>query len=317
MSSFFDIVKTTLYGIFQVIATVFHWIIRFLNYEISSVGSNPLTVGKLLLAIGFICFGIYLVRKLVSQIEKRVLERLDVERPVRDTIRTVIFYFLNLILFLFILRMLNIPITVLTVVGGAVAFAVGLGAQNIVYDLLSGFVIVLEHPVRKGDLIEIDNIAGRVEDIGTRATRLLTLDNKHLIVPNNFLLSKTILNWTLSDEVIRSELQVGVTYGTSTADLEKIMYEVASAHSEVKKDPPPKVIFDDFGNDALIFKLSFFASIDNILDLRRIKSDLRFSLSKAFKRNNIAIAFPQRDIHFKGDSHPVKVEILSEKEKNN
>lgn len=303
-------------GLFEKISILLYWISAFLRIQVIDIGGDPLTVGEITLAIVITAFGIFFIRKMSSHVESKVLSHFDIEPAFRYTIKTFVSYFLILILALFVLRLLNIPVTVITAVGAAFAFALGLGAQNIVYDFLSGLIMILEHPVRKRDLIEVDNITARVEHVGARATRLLTLDNKHLIVPNNYFLSKTILNWTLSDEVIRSEVKVGVTYGSSTEQVAELMSQAAAEHPEVRKDPAPRVIFDDFGDDALIFRLSFYSRVNNIIDLRRIRSDLRFMLSKVFKQNGIIIAYPQRDIHFKDDSHPIKVQIISETEKN-
>ena len=222
-----------------------------------------------------------------------------------------------LCLLIFVLRLLNIPITAITIVGGALAFAVGLGAQHIVYDLLSGIVIILEHPVRKGDLIEVEavegkeNVQGEVEHIGVRATRVHTIDNKHLIVPNNFFLSRTILNWTLSNEVIRGEIIVGVRYGSPTDKVAKLIGQAAKENKRIKEKPEPVILFSDFGDNALIFRLNFWAAIVTLMDMRKIKSELRFSIDKLFRENNIVIAFPQRDLHFKGFAEPVKVEMIS------
>src|SRR5690606_18317118 len=108
------------------------------------------------------------------------------------------------------LRMANVPLTVFTVVGGALAIGVGFGSQNIINNFVSGLILLLERPIRAGDFIEIGGTIGTVEKIGARSTLLLTPSNMHLIVPNSFFLEKEVLNWTLSDNVVRTEITLGV-----------------------------------------------------------------------------------------------------------
>lgn len=296
------------------LANILDWISSVLNIKLFSVDKNPITLGKLILGLIFLIAGYYLTKKFSKQVEKKILVRLDIEPAVQHTIATFVFYLLFIFLFLFTLKMMNIPMTVFTIIGGALAVGLGLGSQNIVYDFLSGVVMIIEHPIRKGDLIEVDNVQGRVEHIGARASRIHTVDNKHLVVPNNFFLSKTVLNWTLSDEVIRGEITVGVRYGSPTKKVEQLIQQAAQEHPKIKSQPEPIILFSDFGDSALIFRLNFWATIASLMDMMKINSALRFRIDELFRENNIVIAFPQRDFHFKSSQTPFQVEILSKKQ---
>ncbi len=287
------------------------WIPKFLNIKIFTVDENPVTLGALVGGLVALILGQYLIRKLARQIENRILIRFGIEPAVRYTMRTFIFYFMLLILVLFVLQLLNIPITVFTVVGGALAVGIGLGSQNIVYDFLSGLIIILEHPIRKGDVVELENVRGKVDHIGARATRVHTVDHKHLIIPNNFFLSKMVLNWTLSNEVIRSDFAVGVAYGSPTDKVAQLIKQAIDEHKSIKKNPKPIILLSDFGANSMIFRLHFWASISSLMDLKKIQSDLRFRITQLFKENNIVIAFPQRDLHFRSSENPLQVELIS------
>ena len=297
-------------GIVQWFSEIFEWVPTFLNLKLFSVDKNSITLGTLILGLVFLFAGYYFARGFSRQIEKRILTHLDIEPAIRHTMQTFIFYFLFLLLFLFTLKLLNIPLTVFTIIGGALAVGFGLGSQHIVYDFLSGVVMIIEHPIRKGDLIEVENVQGRVEHIGTRASRIHTVDNKHLIVPNNFFLSKTVLNWTLSDEVIRGEIAMGVQYGSPVQKVSELIYKAAVDEPKIQEHPEPIILFSDFGNNALIFRLSFWAAIASLMDMRKIKSSLRFRIDELFRENDIVIAFPQRDLHFKTAKTPIQVEVL-------
>ncbi len=287
------------------------WLPFIWNFEFFNIDQNPITFGRVIVGIIAFLIGYQVAKRISTQIEKRILMHLDLEPAFRHSIKTFTFYILILFLFLFVLQLLNIPLTALTIAGGALAFGVGLGAQSIIYDLLSGLVIMLEHPIRTGDLVELDQVRGQVESIGARATKVYTVDNKHLIIPNNYFLSKTVLNWTLSNEIIRADVQVGVSYGSPVEKVQKLLAQAASEHTLIKKHPEPVILLSEFGNSAIIFDLYFWAQIDSMITMKKIQSDLRFHLTQLFKENSIVIAFPQRDLHFKSSQMPLKVEVLS------
>ena len=297
------------------IGNIYDWFFKWLpfiwHFEFFNIDSkHPITFGRVIIGVIAFLIGYQIAKRLVIQMEKRILIRLDIEPAFRYSIKTLTFYILILFLFFFVLHLLNIPLTALTITGGALALGVSLGAQSIIYDLLSGLVIMLEHPIRTGDLVELDHVRGQVESIGARATKVYTVDNKHLIIPNNFFLSKIILNWTLSNEIIRSDVQVGVSYGSPVDKVQKLLAQAADEHPLIKKQPEPLVLLSDFGNNAILFDLYFWAQIDSVITMKKIQSDLRFHLTQLFAADGIVIAFPQRDLHLKSNSTPLKVEVL-------
>ena len=283
----------------------------FWNYALFNVDKNPITVGTLISGIFFVIVGYISIRVFVSQFEKRVLSRFDIEIPHRYTIKVFLFYFLISILFLFTLYFLKVPLTVFTVVGGAVALGIGFGIKNIMNNLICGIVIVTEHPIKVGDLIEVDKLIGVVEHIGFRATSVRSLDNTHILIPNSIILENSILNWTLSDKVIRAELTVGVEYGSPVGKVRELLLKAANDNKQIlsyNKNQIPIVFFEDFGDSALIFRLSYWIAVHTPLDIKQVSSDLRFEINKLFKDENIIIPFNQSDLHIK---EPLKVQWSS------
>ena len=293
----------------------YDWLSVAVSYELFSIaGETPVTLGRVMVSAIAFFVGYKLIRVLSNQVDQRILTHFDVEPAFRHSAKTYAFYIMMIFLILFVLRLLNIPLTAFTIFGVALGAGFGLGAQYIIYDFLSGLVIMLEHPVRTGDLVEIldqqeDVVRGHVEYIGARATRIYTVDNKHIIIPNNYLLSKSVLNWTLSDEVIRSDVKVGVIYGSPVEKVKKLLAQVADENEKVKKNPEPLILLSDFGDNAVIFHLYFWAQIATVMDMKKIQSEIRFKISELFGQNNIVIAFPQRDLHLKSSSAPLQVEI--------
>ncbi len=221
----------------------------------------------------------------------------------------MVFYSLLVVLLITALGMLNIPITALAFATGAIAIGVGFGAQNIINNFISGWILMSERPVRIGDFVELEGAYGTIERIGNRSTRIRRIDGVHMLVPNSLILEKTVINWTLVDKQIRSVIRVGVVYGSPVREVQKLIRQAVDAQPEVKQDPEPKVIFDDFGDNALIFDAYFWCDVSGERELRQIRSDIRFRIFDLFAENGIVIAFPQRDVHL-DSQEPLRVQVM-------
>ena len=156
---------------------------------------------------------------------------------------------------------------------------------------------MVERPIRIGDIIEHSGAEGKVADIGNRCVRIRRTDGIDVLVPNSYFLEQDVINWTLFDSDVRGDLRIGVAYGSNIELVKKLMEKAAREHPRVKQNLEILVLFEDFGDNALIFNLQFWTRVTRPMDLRRIQSDLRFTLDATFKENGISIAFPQRDLH--------------------
>ena len=198
------------------------------------------------------------------------------------------------------LDLLNVPLGAFAFVSGAIAIGVGFGAQNIINNFISGWILMWERPIRIGDFLEIGDTRGTVEAINTRSTRIKRVDGVHLLVPNSHLLENTVVNWTLVDRNMRAMVRVGVAYGSPVKTVKALLEQAVQANPDVMKTPAPVVFFEDFGDSALVFDVYFWIDAAAERDLRRVRSDLRFAITELFETNDIVIAFPQRDVHIDG-----------------
>ena len=276
------------------------------NWNLFKIDKNAITLGQLIIGFTLLIAGYFVVRQLTRHLEKLILRKLDVQEAVGHAISTFILYFSMIILCLFTLRLLNIPITIFTVIGGALAVGIGFGSQNIMNNFISGLIVILEQPIRAGDIVEVEGLTGEVERIGARATRIKSIDNTQIVVPNSSFLEKNILNWTLSDAVVRRRVNVGVIYGSPTRQVEGLLLKAVQEHKAVLKSPQPLVFFKEFGQHSLDFSVSFWVRVQHIMELKKIPSDIRFRIDELFRQNKIVIAFPQQDMHFR---NPLKVEV--------
>ena len=198
------------------------------------------------------------------------------------------------------LSMLNVPVSQFTFLSGAIAIGVGFGAQNLINNFISGWILMSERPVRIGDFIEIDGSRGIVERIGNRSTQIRRVDGVHIMVPNSLLMERTLINWTLIDMNIRTSVKVGVAYGSEVRKVQELLGQSITEHEDILKAPAPVIEFADFGDNALIFEAFFWCALKNgERELRLIRSDLRYRIEELFRQHDITIAFPQRDLHIK------------------
>ena len=212
-----------------------------------------------------------------------------------------ILYVLSItVIIISILDFMNVPIAAFAFLSGAIAIGFGFGAQNIINNFISGWILMWERPIRIGDFLEVEDTKGMVEEINTRSTRIKRIDGVHLLIPNSKLLENTVVNWTLVDQFVRCSVTVGVAYGSPARKVADLIMQATTDQEEALKQPKPVVTFDDFGDNALMFQVTFWISSQAESGLRVAKSNVRFRLEELFEENDIVVAYPQRDIHLDG-----------------
>lgn len=191
--------------------------------------------------------------------------------------------------------------TGLAIIVGALSVGIGLGLQNIVNNFISGIILLLEKPIKPGDRIIVGDTEGYVNKIRVRSTQIRTLAREDVIVPNSDLITNQVTNYMFRDHYWRVSCQVGVAYGSDTELVKNVLLDVAKSHPSVVIDSlnPPVVLFRAFGDSSLNFEL--WCIIKDVNKKYHVMSDLNFAIDQAFRKNNITIAFPQRDIHIKSD----------------
>ena len=285
------------------------------NFELWSIDGQVVTVKKAVSSLLIILLGFLIIKSITLLIRKRLKSSTRINENTASIIQKIVYYFLIVFVVLFALRILNIPLTAFTFLGGALAIGVGFGTQTLMNNFISGFILLAERPIRVGDLIELDDNRATVEEVGARCTRVKTADNIHILVPNSKFLEQDIINWTLSDKKIRVKITVGVLYGSPVREVERLLLDSAKKHEDVHKNPEPYVRFSDFGDNALIFNLYFWVSMNNIFERLRISSDIRFSIDESFRSAGIVIAFPQRDLHL-DTLQPLDIRIIEQQREN-
>lgn len=251
-----------------------------------------LKVKYLLLVIVVMVLTTFLLR----WIKKLVTRRMPDEDKVKfNTIFSFTRWIIYLVVILIVLDASGFNVTAIFAASAVLLIGVGLALQTLFQDIISGVFILIDRSVQVGDIIELEGKVGRVEDIKLRTTRAVTIDNKVLIIPNHQYLTNSLYNWTQNGKTTREHVKVGVAYGSDVNLVKSLLLQVAKSHEMVLKHPAPLVLFEDFGDSALQFKLVFTLNDSFIGAIP--KSDIRFEIDKLFREHNITIPFPQRDVH--------------------
>ncbi len=244
---------------------------------------------------------IIITRFLLNKVRNYLTKKLNGD----DELRFVSFYeYLKYLVYLTVIMVIlsfsGVKLTALIAGGAALLLGVGLALQTFFQDIISGLFILIDKSVHVNDIIEVDGKVGRVTHISLRTTKAITIDNRILIIPNHLYLTHSLYNWTQNDDITRESVDVGVAYGSDVTLVKELLTKAALNVDEVIPNPAPMVLFMDFGDSALVFKIvftiedSFFATI--------IKSKVRFEIDRLFREHNVTIPFPQRDVYIKSQS---------------
>ena len=258
---------------------------------------QPVTLGNALLAIGAMVAAILAARALPSVLEVAVLGRLPLDHGARNAIVVVARYVVTVTGFILAFRMIGIGWASVQWLAAAMTVGLGFGLQEIFANLVSGLIILFERPIRLGDLVTVAGTTGKVSKMQIRATTIVDLDRRELIVPNKSFITDNVINWTLSDPITRFIVPVGISYSCDPDKAHQLLLEVAEQNVHILNEPAPTAVFVGFGDSTLNLELrSFIAKRE---DYPHALHSVNLAIERAFRKANIEIAFPQQDIHIR------------------
>ncbi|MAG16526.1 MAG: mechanosensitive ion channel protein [Phycisphaerae bacterium] len=279
------------------------------EYELLKVAGESVQVSQVAAAIIVMIAGLLFARILTRAIGARVRRRAPQRVNVVAVLEKIVFDVLAIVIVLMAMNIAGIPIGIFAFLGGALAIGLGFGAQNLFNNFISGLIITFEQPMRIGDLIEVGDHLGNVKHVGARCTLIRRTDGIDVLVPNSYLLENALVNWTLSDQLMRTSVTVGIAYGSPTQTAAKLIRQAVEEQQDVLKDQEIIVIFDEFGDNALNFEVFFWTTTEREMLLRKLRSDIRYRIDDLFREAQIVIAFPQRDVHLDAAA-PIDVRVV-------
>ena len=252
-------------------------------------GHRSITVGKIASALLIFSIGYWLCLYLATLIGRLAITRLGVDAELGNLLRQWSQALLVTILIVTSLMWVKIPLTIFAFLGGAFAIGIGFGAQNLLKNVISGILLLIERPLRIGDLIEVENVRGRVTTIGLRSSTVRDAKGVVTLIPNSSFLERTLTNWTYSSRIGRFSLRIGAPYGSSTQVVMDLLSGLAANHPHVLKTPPPQVLLEEFANQGRIFTLNYWLEIRLDVDPHEVASELRFAIERKFEEAGVKI----------------------------
>ena len=233
------------------------------------------------------------------------LQRLPISASARYATTTLSRYAITAVGVVIAFSMIGIGWSKVQWLVAAISVGLGFGLQEIFANFVSGIILLFERPVRVGDTVTVNGVSGTVSRIRTRATTIVDWDRKELVVPNRTFVTGDLVNWTLSDSILRVVIPVGVALGSETNRVERTLARLGREHRLVLHDPPPQVYFLGFGESSLSFELRVF--IDSMDHFLQVKHELCTAIVSAFRDAGITIAYPQRDLHLRSVEQPIRL----------
>lgn len=274
---------------------ILHLVYDILSYPLFEIDGHPFSLGKLMAGAVLLVVGYMLSNRAAREVDRRLLARMNVDEALRYTLHRLFFYFFLFLATLFTLHMLAVPVTIFTVLGGALAVGIGFGSQNIVNNFISGVLVMVERPMRVGDFVEVDGVSGQVDNIGIRSTTIRTGAGAAVVMPNTTFIEKNLTNWTVAVNVSAS-IRFGVAYGTDVERLRGICLEAARGVPQILTTPMPYLNLNDFGDSALLFEFGYAIEAASVAARGSIASQLRLRLNELFKENRVDLPLPQRQV---------------------
>jgi len=258
---------------------------------------ESVTLRHALIAFGLAIITLILSRNLPGLLEITLLDRLPLDRGGRYAISFILRYFVGVVGLISACQIIGFNWSSVQWLAAGLTVGLGFGLQEIFSNVISGIIILIERPIRLGDVVTVNGVTGSVTRIQLRATTIKDFDFRELIVPNKRFITDDIMNWTLTDRRSRIVLKVGVAYGSDTQLVHDTLMTVARRHPLVQTEPSPDVFFKEFGDSTLNFDLRVFIPSRDIF--ARVQHELNVAIEAEFQKKGIEIAFPQREIYIK------------------
>ena len=268
----------------------------FFNFEIFNFNNHTLSIFDLssIIAIGIITkLSLWLISK--ALFNKKKLHKLD--EGSAFALFQIIKYLIWIIAITLMLEALGIKVTILLAGSAALLVGVGLGLQQTFNDMLSGIILLFEHSVKVGDILEIDGDMVIIQEIGLRTSKGMNVRQIVVIIPNSLITTNKVINWSHQTQKTLFNIDIGVAYGSDIDLVIQTLEESAVEHLEFLECEFKEVRFIDFGNSSMDFQLFFYSK--NIFSIEKVKSDIRKIIYKKFNEKKITIPFPQMDLHIK------------------
>ncbi|MFC2135170.1 mechanosensitive ion channel family protein [Bacteroidota bacterium] len=277
------------------ISEILSTLMKIITYPIFTINQTEISLSSVVIFILILIIFLLFSRFLKNRLLNRILSRFHLEEGFQFTFLRITQYVIISIGVVVAFQFVGIDLSGLTVILGFLSVGIGFGLQNITSNFIAGLILLFERPINVGDRVTVGDTEGDVVNIHIRSTTIKSLNNISIIVPNSEFISSSVINWSHSDKKIRVDLDVGVSYNSDLDLVLKVLKDIALANPEVINKPEPEVQLKNFGDSSWDMQLRFW--IENPKRYYYVRSDINCEIVREFRKNNIEIPFPQRDLH--------------------
>lgn len=258
------------------------------------IGSYQFSLINLFIAIGTFFLLVSLTRYLQKILDHKVFAYTYIDRGISHAIKTAVGYLGLIIAALFALNIVGIKFSNVMYILGGLSVGVGLGLQPIVTNFISGLIMLIERPIRIGDLVDLPEAQGVVTKINVRTTTIRTKDRCTVLVPNNQLINNSLRNWTHENKQKRMDIAVNVACDNDPARVREVLLNTVKGIAKISEKPAPRVDFVEFG--ASTFDFAVIVYVDHFEDATETSSACRYAIEKAFREQGIKVSYPRMEI---------------------
>ncbi|MDR8391313.1 mechanosensitive ion channel [Aliifodinibius sp. S!AR15-10] len=284
---------------------ILEYINKILNFVLFRINETPVTVMSVFVFFLFITAFIILGVMVRKTLNRRILRRFKIDEGTSYTLSRISQYTIITIGALISFQFIGIDLSGLAVIFGLLSVGIGFGLQNVTSNFISGLIILFERPISIGDRVMVGDIEGDVIEINIRSTKIRTLNNISIIVPNSEFVSQDVINYSHGDPTFRVDIEVGVSYSSDLEIVLQCLHKVADENEHVQKKPEPQVHLTSFGDSA--WNMQLRAWIADVKNHPRVRNELNQAIVHKFRENKVEIPFPQRDLHMRSSVElPIK-----------
>jgi potassium efflux system protein len=277
-----------------------------LHYQLANIlhtTITPLSIIELCLVISVF----YWTAKWTREFVYRLLLSRTKDMGIRNSIAVISQYTVIVLGGLFCLRVLGINLNTLGFIASMFAFGIGLGLRDLANNFASGFLLLLERPLRVGDIVSVNGLEGDVTHIGGRAVTIRTWDHMELVVPNAEIFNKAFTNWTAKDNIVRSVLSIKIGRHDNPHEVRVIIQDVLAAHKDVLNDPQPEVFVKEMNDTLMEFEIRYFVNIRQVKSRMSVISSVLMQIWDAFEKEGIKPPYPQQEILLRSEKPAMEV----------
>lgn len=271
-------------------------LLDFLDGIKFSLGQEEISIIGLLIGALTLVFLVWAALMMTNFLEGWLKKVKGVNPSARVLLAKVARILLITFAFLFAVSSVGIDLTVFAVFGGAIGVGLGFGLQKVVSNFVSGVILLMDRSIKPGDVVEVSGTYGRINKLAGRYTSVISRDGREHLIPNEDMVTQTVVNWTFSHRMVRRHLPVGISYKSDVNLAMEVMIEAATEVPRVLDDPAPKVLIKGFGDSAIDLELRMWIR-DSKNGVSNVASEVYYNIWQRFNERGVEFPFPQRDVH--------------------